>query len=300
MPPAPTSSFSRKRESRGEGWHQPHPNTSNDQVSFSYLGVPATTGMSDCYECMSRTPIRDRPLKHPLIGHSGPPIVIPAKAGIQEGWRGVRRTRRWKKTDPSPHFHPLMRPPQGHGDSSDRKHAPYPDTGPESTHQRPIVKRQSKNRELTNTVNVARGLVPRYGLPPAGNRSDEPSGFPTNTNDPHTSTKLAGANNEYLVKSTSEEHMYDTTNVNQKHEIAKQIPAVQGGVHTCRKKPSFCKTNSPRHPADRPAALEDTCFCKTNAPQRTQMIYRRASPSPAHPDSFASRYPIPSSDAACP
>ena len=44
------SSFSRKRESRGEGWHQPHPNTSNDQVSFSYLGVPAATGVCDCYE----------------------------------------------------------------------------------------------------------------------------------------------------------------------------------------------------------------------------------------------------------
>ena len=58
----------------------------------------------------------------------------------------------------------------------------------------------------STTVNVARGLVPRYGLPPAGNGSDEPSGFPTNTNDPHTSpilpTKLAGGNNEYLVKST--------------------------------------------------------------------------------------------------
>ena len=32
----------------------------------------------------------------------------------------------------SHHFHPLMRPSQGHGDSRDQKHAPYPDTGPES------------------------------------------------------------------------------------------------------------------------------------------------------------------------
>ena len=30
------------------------------------------------------------------------------------------------------HFHPLMRPSQGHGDSRDQKHAPYPDTGRES------------------------------------------------------------------------------------------------------------------------------------------------------------------------
>ena len=49
-PLPPNSSFSRKRESRGEGWHQPHPNTSNDQVSFSYLRVPAPAGMRDCYE----------------------------------------------------------------------------------------------------------------------------------------------------------------------------------------------------------------------------------------------------------
>ena len=45
--PPPNSSFRRRPESRGEGWHQPHPNTSNDQVSFSYLGVPAPAGMSD-------------------------------------------------------------------------------------------------------------------------------------------------------------------------------------------------------------------------------------------------------------
>ena len=41
---------------------------------FSYLGVPAPVGMSDCYESMSRTTIRDRPLQQPLIGHSGPSI----------------------------------------------------------------------------------------------------------------------------------------------------------------------------------------------------------------------------------
>ena len=48
--PAPHSSFRRRPEYRGEGWHQPHPNTSNDQVLFSYLSVPAPAGMSDCYE----------------------------------------------------------------------------------------------------------------------------------------------------------------------------------------------------------------------------------------------------------
>ena len=61
----PTSSFSRKRESRGEGRHQPHPNTSNDQVAFSYLSVPAPAGMGDWYESTSRTPIRDVPSNQP-------------------------------------------------------------------------------------------------------------------------------------------------------------------------------------------------------------------------------------------
>ena len=36
----------------------------------------------------------------------------------------------------------------------------------------------------TNAVNVARGLVPRQGLPSAGSRSDQPSGLATNTNGP--------------------------------------------------------------------------------------------------------------------
>ena len=39
--------------------HQRHPNSSSDGLPFSYLGVPAAAGMSDCYESMSRTPIRD-------------------------------------------------------------------------------------------------------------------------------------------------------------------------------------------------------------------------------------------------
>ena len=105
------SSFRRRPESRGVGrgecsagacpplgrrgaWQNPPCQFAvpSHNSSFSYLGVPATTGMSDCYESMSRTPIRDRLLQQPLIGHSGPPIRH----------------------------------------SGDRRHAPYPDTGPES------------------------------------------------------------------------------------------------------------------------------------------------------------------------
>ena len=62
------------------------------RCQFSYLGVPAPAGMRDCHESMSRTPIRDNPVRQPLIGHSrhpfvipAPQFVIPAKAGIQKG-----------------------------------------------------------------------------------------------------------------------------------------------------------------------------------------------------------------------
>ena len=102
---------------------------------FSYLGVPAAAGMSDCYESMSRTPIRDRPLQQPLIGHSrhplvipAPQFVIPANAGIQRWWGegivalGLVPSLGWAARSRTLHrpayhpFHPLMRPSHGHGD----------------------------------------------------------------------------------------------------------------------------------------------------------------------------------------
>ena len=70
------------------------------------------TGMSDCYESMSRTTIRDSPATH---------FVIPAKAGIQKGWGRVRRPDDGTNR-PVPQFsssYPLMRPSQGHGDSGE-------------------------------------------------------------------------------------------------------------------------------------------------------------------------------------
>ena len=110
--------------------------------------MPAPAGMSDCYESMSRTPIRDRPLRQPLIGHSRHPFVIPAPQFVipaiksmprtpirgrnPEGWgegivaRGfVPRLGRAASSPalhhPAPsHFHPLMRPSQGHDDSRER------------------------------------------------------------------------------------------------------------------------------------------------------------------------------------
>ena len=87
------------RWGRGGAWLNPPRQLAvpNHNFGFSYLGVPAPAGMSDCCESMSWTPIRDRPLQHPLIGHSrlpfvtpAPQFVIPAKVGIQKRWGGVR------------------------------------------------------------------------------------------------------------------------------------------------------------------------------------------------------------------
>ena len=80
----------------GSGWVWQKPPcefaVQNRNSSFSYLGVPAPAGMSDFYESMSRTTIRDAlepvssaPLNPntPRSRHSGAPqFVIPAKAGI--------------------------------------------------------------------------------------------------------------------------------------------------------------------------------------------------------------------------
>ena len=61
----------RSKTSRGEGlvprwggggaWQNPPSQFAvpSHSSGFSYLGVPAATGISDCYESMSRTPIRD-------------------------------------------------------------------------------------------------------------------------------------------------------------------------------------------------------------------------------------------------
>ena len=163
--------------------------------------------MSDCYESMSRTPIRDRPLRQPLIRHSRHPFAIrgipsPIRPPIRhsgegrnpEGWgegnialglvsslgRAAHSPRVHRPA--SHHFHPLMRPSQGHGDSGDRRHAPYPDTGPESRrggatpliHQRPTSlegrplwvprttpkRGQSEDRGVQNFVRVSHRTSP--------------------------------------------------------------------------------------------------------------------------------------------
>ena len=102
----------------------PHHNS-----SLSNLGVPAPAGMSDCYESMSRTPIRDRPLRQPLIRHSRHPFVNSAPhssfqrskacpvprygAGIQKGW-GWQGHHTYARIQASRDFHSPIRPSQAH------------------------------------------------------------------------------------------------------------------------------------------------------------------------------------------
>ena len=64
------------------------------------------------------------------------------------------------------------------------KACPVPRYGARIHALTPRGKMSIANPGTTNAVNVARGLVPRYGLPPAGNPSDQPPGPPINTNGP--------------------------------------------------------------------------------------------------------------------
>ena len=141
------SSFPRRREpGEAYGWQMTRTQLLQSAPRFSYLRVPAPAGISDCYESMSQTPIRDRPFQQPLIGHSRHPLVTPAPrfvipanacpvprygAGIQRGrGEGIvalglvpslgRAARSRTLHRPAHHhFHPLMRPSQGHGDSGE-------------------------------------------------------------------------------------------------------------------------------------------------------------------------------------
>ena len=88
------------------------------RVPFSYLGVPAAAGMSDCYESMSRTTIQDRlPTRHsgesmsrtPIRGRS-PGVGNPVAPELLSSQGSPTRRD----------YHPLMRPSQGHGDSGER------------------------------------------------------------------------------------------------------------------------------------------------------------------------------------
>ena len=110
----------RSKTTRGEGlaprwggggaWQNPRCQFAvpSHNSSFSYLGVPAPTGMNDCYESMSRTPIRDRPLRQTLIGRSrhpfvypAPHFVIPAKSRPRTPIRGRNPEGRGKARPPS-------------------------------------------------------------------------------------------------------------------------------------------------------------------------------------------------------
>ena len=104
------SSFPRRREpGEAYGWQMTRTQLLQSAPRFSYLRVPAPAGISDCYESMSQTPIRDRlPTRHsgesrsPGVGNPVAPELLSSQGSP---------TRR--------DFHPLMRPSQGHGDSGE-------------------------------------------------------------------------------------------------------------------------------------------------------------------------------------
>ena len=74
--------------------------------------------------------------------------------------------------------------------------------------------------------------------------------------------------------------MYANDSPNRKHEIAKQIPAVQLGVRTCRKKLVFAK-QIPRDTRGKTGSRRKNLFLQNKIDASTER-YTVASPSPAH------------------
>ena len=128
------------RWGRGGAWHNPSCQFAvpNHNSGFSYLVVPAPAGTSDCYESMSRTTIRDRLLRQPLIRHSRHPFVNPA-----------------------PHSSFRLSPESsgaGRGECSAGACPPLgPGRGPGT------IRRELHSSAFPPAVNVVRGLVPRWG-----------------------------------------------------------------------------------------------------------------------------------------
>ena len=128
------------RRGRGGVWQSPPCQFAvpSHNSGFSYLGVPAPAGTSDCYESMSRTTIRDRLLRQPLIRHSRHPFVNPA-----------------------PHSSFRLSPESsgaGRGECSAGACPPLgPGRGPGT------IRRELHSSAFPPAVNVVRGLVPRWG-----------------------------------------------------------------------------------------------------------------------------------------
>ena len=102
------------RWGRGGAWQNPRCQFAvpSHNSTFSCLGVPAPAGMSDCYESVSRTPIRGR---DPGVGSPVAPELCPNHAS---------------GPPQADDFHPLMWPSQGHWRFR-RKPPWYPGTKPD-------------------------------------------------------------------------------------------------------------------------------------------------------------------------
>ncbi len=115
------------RRGRGGAWQNPPCQffVPKHNFGFSYLGVPAPAGMSDSYESMSRTPIRDRlryRLATPISGvRRSPPSTATVTPAIERPApypdtgpesREEGQDRHSMGRIPRPHCHPLTRPSQ--------------------------------------------------------------------------------------------------------------------------------------------------------------------------------------------
>ena len=97
------------RWGRGGAWQNPARQFAapNHSSGFSYLGVPAPAGMSDWYESMSWTPIRDalkwlsRAPANPSLRHSG-------EGRNPEGWGGAAQMTPKRFLAAGTHFHTLV------------------------------------------------------------------------------------------------------------------------------------------------------------------------------------------------
>ena len=127
---------------------------------MSVIGTRIDSHSRHSYE-NAPTPLSSAPLNPsiPRSRHSGPPIRHSREGGNPEGVGRGQTTRRLKKIGTSPHFHPLMRPSQGHGDSYENVHPNQPRCRLSTSETCRFVDRWS----MAERENVARGLVPRWG-----------------------------------------------------------------------------------------------------------------------------------------
>ena len=120
-----------------------HALTPRGKTSMQRIGTPLRSQCSAGACPPLRSATRRQPLRRTTPAHHPTP-TIPVEAGFKPAWGGGK----WQHP-PAGRF-VIPSPPHRH---SRAEPAPYPDTGRESTHQSPTVKRRSNDREsLTRSM----------------------------------------------------------------------------------------------------------------------------------------------------